>query len=1491
MPHSLLGSLIDKVRKAPKIVGRSIKGLSNKIGQTAQDLLTSAKSITKKIEPELSIEAPSIARTANFELNKWAQRRRKKSYLIQKGVPETTVAQMEDRDFDRIQVPRFESTIRGGVKSFTDNFRKDITGRTDFSRGIDKFTKGVRETGSAIKQDFSDVATAGGNDYNRFKKAISDYSDAFSREAQQTGGIGVAKDLGIGVLKGAANLADEISTGFFVLASDAFNKIYRTDIVEEFAESMIKQRQENVTWLAPDGVIQKSGSTGINLASYMTIAGASEKLIARKLIERRLISPVIANTLTGRTLVGVVSDLTAFAGVNALEEYSDGDFDTEQWIRRTITETVFGGAGSAIIGKLVKSAPNVVRGAFGSAKEINNFVKRISKPIIRWADEGLEALQIRNMIRTIGKTPTIQHLKGQDGFIINPFSKENKPVVVKLDENTPIREPKEPKPGELVVPGSTFELPAETMFQKLRRRTQDLNIRLKVLGEEIQKVTKNDLPEHLDLWAKKDMLPRLTSRAVQRIEDLRTAFVAKSVSKNIDINNLDEYLKARHAPERNAKMKELGSKLESPSGMSDKEAARIIASVEASGRKVDYDELAKDLKIVTDDTLDFQVGSGLLSKEDATRIKKAYENYIPLGRDVDDDFLGVGRGVDIKGKEIKRAKGSERGVLSPTSQIFRNAQKALTRNLKNNVGKGIIKMVDELPFLKKIFNIKKQRFIPRFDKNGELQYLDPQFKLGDNIIGVKVEGKQVFIEVKDKKIARALKATGMAEIPGWMRGIRSATALWSSLATRFNPEFVFVTNLQRDITDALVTAKSFNVNTKGLSIAIIKDIRPSQKSIWRFVRKTDEEALPSSAKDISLDTAPSKTKEDELVKQFFDDGGDTGHFWLQDSKKAEKSIFDLQKELQNNGWDKVKNPLKKSLKFIDDLNSTIELGTRFSAYKQFLSRGMSRQRAVQAAADLTVNFSRQGELMPALKSFYAFINPTIQGAEKSFRILKNKKVRRAMAGIAGIGFLNRLIQDQLGDDDIPDWVKNRQLAFQFPEEFPLVGGKQISLWNMGYGVSVPFALGGNTYDLMVGKKTSDEAGASLFEAAATAYSPIELSLSGAVPTLMKPLYEISKNENFAGANIHPRFHDLGVVAKRKSDTGDEKTSDASKFLTEIAFKISGGRIDIFPDDIDHLYNSYTTGAGKFVTNTFDVASSFINREEVDQSRIPLIRKFIRPANTSGGIYNDIFSVLEIADKREVDKSQEDRFFDAIERGEKEGAFDFKRANEFRREYLKAQNNIPNFNTKSPDFASSMNTIRNLPEEKRSRVEDFINESSKRRNEFKKWELAESGKNIKTKESLAKAMKKESVSVSQLYSHRKKVEIINGTDPKTIAPKPKGWREGNPIIKISSPNVHNVLNFSGYKKAKFELGEEKGSKMWLISFMKRGGISERDAKLVLLMEGFLDYSEVEKLMNTKGLPSDPSIKAEKQKIDKKAEVEKILSAETEEEVDSLFKELE
>ena len=49
-------------------------------------------------------------------------------------------------------------------------------------------------------------------------------------------------------------------------------------------------------------------------------------------------------------------------------------------------------------------------------------------------------------------------------------------------------------------------------------------------------------------------------------------------------------------------------------------------------RKMSYQEAAVNLKVFTDELLEYQVKSGLLSAEDASKILKANEFFIPLYR-------------------------------------------------------------------------------------------------------------------------------------------------------------------------------------------------------------------------------------------------------------------------------------------------------------------------------------------------------------------------------------------------------------------------------------------------------------------------------------------------------------------------------------------------------------------------------------------------------------------------------------------------------------------------------------------------------------------------------------------------------------------------------------------------------------------------------------------------------------------------------------------
>jgi len=889
-----------------------------------------------------------------------------------------------------------------------------------------------------------------------------------------------------------------------------------------------------------------------------------------------------------------------------------------------------------------------------------------------------------------------------------------------------------------------IDLPKETKWEAVRRYIEDSNIRLKKLNELIIEETGEEVPDYLDLWAKKDMLPRVVSRKVEKIEEEKLKFMQELNTADIELSDLDTYMRALHGPERNAKMKEVAVEEgrvpeDGLSGMTDIEAQQIIKNAEDSGQKEELDRFAKDLKKVSDRTLDMLEKNGMIKPKEKKLIQAAYKNYVPLQRDIEDKFFGpgTGSGIDIKGKEIKRARGSKKEVLSPTAQIFRNLQKAEVRIIKNDVGKTILSLVEAFPFMKTQFQIESQKTIPVFNNKGEIQEFDPKFKLGDDVVSVKVDGKQKFITVKDERVAWALRNTKIAELRGVSKGVRVFTSLWSQLATKFNPEFI-VTNFQRDLTEALINVKAEKVDQKGLVSAVAKNTIPSQRRIWRDIRGQ---------------------KKDKVFQEFLDVGGDVGNFWVNNAKEAQTSLEKLEKQISNQGIEKIKNPIRIIGKTLEDVNSMVELGVRFSAYEELIKRGMSKQKAVQAAADLTVNFSRQGEMSPVLKAWWAFINPAIQGGSKVIRTqLKSKRARRAAAGLAFLGFMVRFIQDQIGEDNIPDWIRNRQIAFEFPEEIPGIGGKQLTLWNIGYGYTPFYSFGANAYDLMAGKKTNEEAVLNVIQTTYSSFSPVESSAAGVAPTIVRPIYEIATNKNFMGFEIHPQYSNLGLTPPPQSGQTSKGTTKAAQLLAEMIFKASDGLVDVFPDDLDHLWDQYTSGAGRFVSNSIDTGAKLVSGEEIADNRIPFFRKFVRESKVSSAVNNEIFDTLDVAAKRNLNDARKERFLAAVDKGLDNDVFGEKRAKDFVTAFFKGQEDIKTFNfSDNPGVVDSFLKFNELPEEDQETISRFLGEDDIEGMDA--WNLALEKGSQATAAELQDALGKDSIDADDRQRYEYKVVSI------------------------------------------------------------------------------------------------------------------------------------
>jgi hypothetical protein len=804
-----------------------------------------------------------------------------------------------------------------------------------------------------------------------------------------------------------------------------------------------------------------------------------------------------------------------------------------------------------------------------------------------------------------------------------------------------------------------FVLPPETTLEATRRKVEDFNIRLKVLNTKIEEVYSERIEEHLNLWAQKDMLPRKQSDLLRRTRDKKQDFVKRLTEENIKIQDLGRYLHAKHAIERNKRMNELRMEknkepIDGLSGMTDKEAKKILAE---DNKK--FESFENEIYEMIDNTLSFQLKEGLLKQKEYDTIKNTYKNYVPLFRDVDNSFTGIGSGVDIKGKEIKRAVGSKKRVISPIENVFFQEERVQVRALKNKIGKTIIDLTKKYPELKNIFEIEKQQYIPRFNSDGELQFLDPKLKLGDNVVGTKIKGTQYFITVKDQKLARALKNLNLARIPSEVQFLRSALGIWGGFKTRWRPEFL-ITNFQRDLGEGLlnlgVEKAWLKKQGKGLRRDIIKDLFPSQKKVWRYLRGKD-------IKD---------------VDEFFKLGGDAGHFWLEDINTAEESLIKLQKEIENIGIEKLKNPVRKIGKLADDINTMVELGIRFSTYKNLVSRGFSKEKAIQSAADLTVNFSRQGEWSPFLKSFYGFINPAIQGGSKVIRSLSSKEggksVAKGVTFLVALGFFTRMASMMIseeGDEQISDWDKNHKLTFT-------TGNRQIALWNMPYGFTCFYSMGSNMAEAMMGKKTWGEATKSTLRTTVDSFSPFGTSLNEFIPTLAKPIYEVNQNVAWHDGKIYPE-QIFTKTPKPDVNTYFDSTSEASKFIAKFMNDISGGDtendkagfLDIHPGTLEYLYNQYFGGPFEFVTSSIEAGARGINGE-FDVNKTPFVRQFYKETKPQQFSYKIIYDTLDKAYKKDLSQLEIDRFYRAVDIGLEENIFDEDIANGYRRDFIKAR---------------------------------------------------------------------------------------------------------------------------------------------------------------------------------------------------------------------------
>ncbi len=800
--------------------------------------------------------------------------------------------------------------------------------------------------------------------------------------------------------------------------------------------------------------------------------------------------------------------------------------------------------------------------------------------------------------------------------------------------------------------GESLGLPEESLKQRGIRLFQDAFNRVKTLQEEIVE-RGGIITEDSNVYRTEERSSgKIAAKLVELDRDYMKPFIADLKETGVSLQELDRFLIARHAQERNEWIAKHNSDMpDGGSGLLNSEAQEVLDEIEAQGLTGNYTVLANHVYAVNNKHLTTLVEGGHMKPADMVALQSRWKYYVPLKGKVGEEGRPViGQGYSVSGSGIKKAMGRGIGNIaeSPTSHAFAQAESAVVRTEKTKVGQALVRLMLDNPdpgfwsMSQRTFDKfigadgeffegyekppeglidgtdyhRVMAFTPaevelaaeegRMPRKQVVYRLDPKYKYRDDVFSVMIEGEEYLINIKDNLVYEQLKKMNSNKLNSVVAAAGSVNRFLAMINTALNPEFV-ITNLERDFSTAMVNLSGEQSLVMAYKVA--KNMPSAAHGIWQSVFDTKG-------------SSPWRTEFEEMQLE----GGAIGFFGLEDIQTKVKHI---QSRLENTNT--TLGHTKESIKLVRDTildaNLSVENAARLSAYKiakeQYIKDGFSpaeaRSKAASLSKNLTVNFNRKGELAPLLNSAFLFYNASIQGSFRIFSALKHKRVQKIVGGIAMSAFGLAMYNMMAGGDDedgvshwekIPPYLKQTNIIFMHPD-----GSGEYTKVRLPYGYNVFHYTGTALHDLMFGKNTTVTGTAfNMASAILNAFSPISGAdfLDTITPTVLKPFEQDVRNIRFTGTSIRPE-NPFDQYDRPESQKAFKSTDPILKQLMIDLNELTGGDpthsgiIDVSPETVKHYIGWVSGGAGMFAGRVGTLASKAVSGEDIEARDIPFIR--------------------------------------------------------------------------------------------------------------------------------------------------------------------------------------------------------------------------------------------------------------------------------------------
>ena len=856
-----------------------------------------------------------------------------------------------------------------------------------------------------------------------------------------------------------------------------------------------------------------------------------------------------------------------------------------------------------------------------------------------------------------------------------------------------------PEEGSIRIPSKGETKIADKFIKGL----QDKFLPIKRLQQSIEETRGRKLFEEEDAYLAEEMFYGKTEEDLRQIElEFVEPLMKDMESSGISVKELDDFLMAKHAPERNREVAKINAALpDGGSGLTTREANEHLASVAEDSQKLaNLERLAGRVYEMTTLTRELLVNGGLISEEEVSSWDNKYDFYVPLKGFADNELndkgfaIRTGKGYEIQGKESRRALGRRSKADSPLVQVISDLTEKTIRNRKNEVGQSLLTLAENNPdsMFWKVFTADNPDTKDTWNAQANKVVTGPvDMARDDRYFGVKRDGKAYYIRIEDERILDTMRKVGPQAQNALINMMGAATRWLSFVNTAANPEFV-ITNFTRDIQAAginiLAEQSKDGGRIEGEELAAravnLKNVGGAVAAIAEYHRNKRTE--PKAGNEYQ-----------QYYQEFMETGGKTGFF---DSPDLDKIAKDLNGRLQESGTGKkVKEVGKNILDFVTDYNTAVENGIRLSTYVEARKVGLSAKKASSLAKNLTVNFNRKGDYGQVLNSAYMFFNAAVQGlaqfsvtmspfqvdSKGDWKLQRKVNTAQKVAGgivvsAAMLANVNRLIggEDDDGEaywDKVSPAIRERNIVFMKPD-----GSGEYYKFPLPYGFNFFYNLGDVLEGSVYGSaRRKPKLMSQALESFITAFSPMALHSAdslgermfiSATPSIAVPASELVTNTNFFGGDIKREPNPYGAqraashnywsttkepyvaIAKFMNDTVGGGSSYKSGSVDPLGFMFDADVLDIntdvSPDTLEHLLEYSLGGIYRTGTGVAEAANRYFSGRENTAATVPFINKLVGRDTSDFSDRSNYYDIRQAVNNARTEYRDSDNKREAVE---------------------------------------------------------------------------------------------------------------------------------------------------------------------------------------------------------------------------------------------------